>query len=187
MTSEKPDLQPAIRTISMPADTNSAGDIFGVWLMARMDLSADNKAAQVVGAGFSVSEETGNVATLVKLLRVVTLAPVVVVANLLIRSLADEGAVEGKKPPLVPTFAVGFVVLAALRSAGFLPEPVIQIAFEASRWLLLTAIAAVGLKTLPKDILNVEFPAVALLIAEIDFLAMLVGVSLSILDHSATN
>ncbi len=38
---------PAIRTISMPADTNPAGDIFGGWLMAQMDLAAGNMAARI--------------------------------------------------------------------------------------------------------------------------------------------
>ena len=37
---------PAIRTIAMPADTNPAGDIFGGWLMAQMDLGAGNVAAR---------------------------------------------------------------------------------------------------------------------------------------------
>jgi acyl-CoA thioesterase YciA len=36
-----------IRTIAMPADTNPAGDIFGGWLMAQMDLAAGNMAARV--------------------------------------------------------------------------------------------------------------------------------------------
>jgi len=38
---------PSIRTIAMPADTNPAGDIFGGWLMAQMDLAAGNQAARV--------------------------------------------------------------------------------------------------------------------------------------------
>ena len=37
---------PAIRTIAMPADTNPAGDIFGGWLMAQMDLTAGNAATR---------------------------------------------------------------------------------------------------------------------------------------------
>jgi acyl-CoA thioesterase YciA len=37
--------EPAIRTVAMPADTNSNGDIFGGWVLAQMDL-----AAGVVGA-----------------------------------------------------------------------------------------------------------------------------------------
>ena len=36
----------AIRTIAMPADTNAAGDVFGGWLMAQMDLAAGNAAAR---------------------------------------------------------------------------------------------------------------------------------------------
>ncbi|MBM7851844.1 acyl-CoA thioesterase YciA [Methylopila capsulata] len=38
---------PVIRTIAMPADTNPAGDIFGGWLMAQMDLAAGNVAARI--------------------------------------------------------------------------------------------------------------------------------------------
>ncbi len=41
-----PEGEPAIRTIAMPADTNPAGDIFGGWLMAQMDLAAGNVAAR---------------------------------------------------------------------------------------------------------------------------------------------
>ncbi|WP_073627114.1 acyl-CoA thioesterase [Pseudoxanthobacter soli] len=37
---------PVIRTIAMPADTNPAGDIFGGWLMAQMDLAAGNVAVR---------------------------------------------------------------------------------------------------------------------------------------------
>ncbi|TCO81790.1 (3S)-malyl-CoA thioesterase [Plasticicumulans lactativorans] len=38
--------EPAIRTIAMPADANPAGDIFGGWIMAQMDLAAGNVAAR---------------------------------------------------------------------------------------------------------------------------------------------
>ena len=44
---QQPAGQPAIRTIAMPADANPAGDIFGGWLMAQMDLAAGNVAARV--------------------------------------------------------------------------------------------------------------------------------------------
>jgi len=43
-----PDTHPVIRTIAMPADTNPAGDIFGGWLMAHMDLAAGNVATRRV-------------------------------------------------------------------------------------------------------------------------------------------
>lgn len=48
MDSERlPGADPVIRTIAMPADTNPAGDIFGGWLMAQMDLAAGNVAARI--------------------------------------------------------------------------------------------------------------------------------------------
>lgn len=41
-----PTAAPVIRTIAMPGDTNPAGDIFGGWLMANMDLAAGNVATR---------------------------------------------------------------------------------------------------------------------------------------------
>ncbi|WP_188411205.1 acyl-CoA thioesterase [Agaricicola taiwanensis] len=41
-----PSRSPVVRTIAMPADTNPAGDIFGGWLMAHMDLAAGNVATR---------------------------------------------------------------------------------------------------------------------------------------------
>lgn len=46
-TETPPPAEPVIRTIAMPADTNPAGDIFGGWLMAQMDLAAGNLAARI--------------------------------------------------------------------------------------------------------------------------------------------
>lgn len=137
--------------------------------------------AQVVGAGFSVSEEAGNTATLVKLLRVVMLAPVVLIASLVLRAAAREASTDGRRPPIVPVFVMGFIALAVMTSAGFMPAPVIEIASGASRWLLLTAIASVGLKTRPQDIMQVGLPAAALLVAETVFLAALVLIGLNVL------
>ena len=45
-TNAAPIGEPVIRTVAMPADTNPAGDIFGGWLMAQMDLAAGNAAAR---------------------------------------------------------------------------------------------------------------------------------------------
>lgn len=41
-----PDFEPAVRTLAMPADTNPAGDIFGGWLLAQMDIAAGIVAAR---------------------------------------------------------------------------------------------------------------------------------------------
>ncbi|TMM54217.1 YeiH family protein [Sulfitobacter sabulilitoris] len=136
--------------------------------------------AQVVGAGFSISESAGETATLVKLLRVSMLAPVVIVAAMIIRASASAPT-EGERPPLVPGFVVAFIVLATLNSVVALPQAVTQVAQGASAWLLLIAIAAVGLKTRPQEILKVGKPAAALLLAETVFLAIIIVVALLLL------
>ncbi|MDF1633926.1 acyl-CoA thioesterase [Mycoplana sp. MJR14] len=38
--------QLTLRTLAMPADANAAGDIFGGWVMAQMDLAAGIRAAE---------------------------------------------------------------------------------------------------------------------------------------------
>ncbi|EYD72685.1 YeiH family protein [Limimaricola hongkongensis] len=129
--------------------------------------------AQVVGAGYSVSEETGDLATLVKLIRVTMLAPIVLGAALIMRRHAPE---EGARPPLVPGFVLGFLVLAGLNSAGLLPGWVSEGASAVSRWALLTAIAAVGMKTSLKKLLDVGGPAIALVAAQTVFIAVLLGI-----------
>ncbi len=135
--------------------------------------------AQVVGAGFTISETTGDTATLVKLIRVAMLAPVVLVASLLIRRHA-AGRTEGENPPLLPGFVIGFLVLATLNSLHLVPEAVSGLLSSASRWLLLTAIAAVGMKTNIKDLLKLGGAAIGLLTVETAFIALfiLAGVKL---------
>lgn len=147
--------------------------MIGIYLGATI-----HDVAQVVGAGFSVSEEAGETATLVKLLRVAMLAPVVMVALLVIRANTGKGEAGSPKMPLVPAFVAGFVVLAVLNSTLPLPELVTDTAATVSRWLLLLAIAAVGLKTVPKDLMKVGKNAAALLVAETLFLAALIAFGL---------
>ncbi len=99
--------------------------------------------AQVVGAGYGVSDEAGNVATYVKLLRVAALPIVVIALALMMRRAEGE---SGRKTPF-PYFAVGFAVILVANSVGLVPEPVRASMEAASRWLLLAAIAALGMKT----------------------------------------
>jgi uncharacterized membrane protein YadS len=82
---------------------------------------------------------------------------------------------------LIPGFVLAFILLAALNSSVSLPASILDVAADASGWLLLIAIAAVGLKTRPADILKVGRPAAALLLAETLFLAVLVALALTVL------
>lgn len=135
--------------------------------------------AQVVGAGFSVSDPVGEQSTLVKLIRVTALAPVVLVAALILR--AGGAGDGGARPPLLPGFVLAFLVLAAVNSTGLVPPAVTDAAAALSRWALLTAIAAVGMKTSVPRLMQVGGPAIGLLAAETVFLAILVLVGLSLI------
>ncbi len=82
--------------------------------------------AQVVGAGFSVSDEAGEVATLVKRIRVAMLAPVVLLISLAVRRQYGDDADDQKRPPILPMFVVGFLFFAALNSFGYIPADVVD-------------------------------------------------------------
>ena len=128
--------------------------------------------AQVVGAGYGMSKEIGDAATFVKLMRVAMLLPVIVFAVLLTRSRA--GTADGPRPPLLPGFALAFAVLVAINSTCWLPAAVAKGGSEFSRWCLVTAIAAIGMKTRLKELVSVGLKPVLLMLTETVFLAVLV-------------
>jgi uncharacterized integral membrane protein (TIGR00698 family) len=106
--------------------------------------------AQVVGAGYAVSETAGNAAVIVKLFRVFLLLPVVLVIGWWF--LRDAGA-RGAKTP-APVFGFVFLALCVLNSfapgvAGLAPlyAPIKGMLGEVSTAGLLVAIAALGLGT----------------------------------------
>ena len=108
---------------------------------------------QVVAAAFPVSQLSGEVATLVKLTRVLLLGPVVVVMGMLFRNHAGTPAQPRKGiAAYVPWFVAAFLALAALRSIGLLPDLVAVLTREVSRWLTILAMAGLGF--------GVEFAAV---------------------------
>ncbi|PID61358.1 MAG: putative sulfate exporter family transporter [Gammaproteobacteria bacterium] len=144
--------------------------VAGVFLGATI-----HDVAQVVGAGFSMSGETGEIATIIKLVRVAMLAPVIMVAVIIIRRNWKEGETTGdERPPLLPFFVIGFFALFAANSLGWVPDIVSSIARELARWALLAAIAAVGVKTSLKDVYDVGAPAIGLLVTETLFIGLFV-------------
>ncbi|MEO1199118.1 MAG: putative sulfate exporter family transporter [Pseudomonadota bacterium] len=129
--------------------------------------------AQVVGAGYSVSLETGDVATFTKMLRVAMLLPVVLLVAFLFGQ-ASRGMQAAQGPAGVPLFLIGFAVMVVISSLGLLPGPVKAGIEELSRWCLVTAIAALGMKTSLKAMAQVGGKAIGLIIAQTVFLALIV-------------
>ncbi|GAA4224003.1 putative integral membrane protein (TIGR00698 family) [Sagittula marina] len=127
--------------------------------------------AQVVGAGFSVSEPVGETATTVKLIRVSMLAPFVLILTLVLRRTGMAEPVDGKRPPILPGFVMAFLGLALVNSLGAVPTAIQGLLWALSKWAMLTAIAAVGMKTDLKRILAVPPQSVALIFVETVFIA----------------
>ena len=128
--------------------------------------------AQVVGAGYSMSTETGDIATVVKLMRVAMLVPVIVCAAMITRRQGLEAG--GQRPPLLPWFAVGFLLLACVNSTGWVPAAVQGGINDLSRGCLVVAISALGMKTQLKALASVGVKPIALMVGESVFLVLLV-------------
>ena len=130
--------------------------------------------AQVVGAGYMISPATGDLATVVKLLRVALLVPAVVVIAWFFRRQQGKQTDTGRRVPLVPGFLLAFVCLVAINSSGVLPISLSSAMIDTSRVCLVIAIAALGLKTSLQKLATVGWRPIALLVGETLFLAMLV-------------
>ena len=127
--------------------------------------------AQVVGAGYGISQETGDAATIVKLLRVAMLLPVCLVIGL---ALHVRGSAAARAAPVLPWFALVFAVLVAVNSFGLIPAVAIEAGSTLSRACLVTAIAAIGMKTSLRSLVDMGFRPVMLIVAETLLLAAVV-------------
>lgn len=126
--------------------------------------------AQVVGAGYIISPQAGDNATFVKLLRVALLLPVVLAFSLLYRERGEAAS----RAPLLPWFLVLFAALVGVASAGWVPPAAVDLLSQVSRWCLVAAIAALGVKTSFREFASLGWRPVALMVGETLFLAALI-------------
>jgi uncharacterized integral membrane protein (TIGR00698 family) len=129
--------------------------------------------AQVVAAGYASSPQAGDSATIVKLMRVAMLLPVVLIITV-VAARGTEKNQSSEKVALLPGFLIAFVVLAALNGFALVAEPIASVLTEASKWLLVISVAALGMKTSLREMMAVGTTAIALIAAETIFLALLV-------------
>ena len=125
--------------------------------------------AQVVGAGYAISPEAGDTATVVKLMRVAMLLPVIIAVGLWVRSKGDHDRHD--RPPLLPWFVAAFAALVVVNSLMPIPEFVREAGNTASRWSLVAAIAALGVKTHFREIIDIGWKPVVLMVLETLFIA----------------
>ncbi|AIY90543.1 YeiH family protein [Geoglobus acetivorans] len=122
--------------------------LYGVWAGASI-----HEVAQVVAAGYAVSDASGNVATVIKLSRVVLLAPVAMILGILFARKEAEGVSFRSVP--IPYFVLGFVAMIFINSIGILPGSISKMLVRIDDILLAVAMAAMGLNTSFKDLKDV--------------------------------
>ena len=121
---------------------------YGIWAGTSV-----NDTASVVASGYAFSEASGDFATMVKLTRTIAIIPTVLVfAYIGIRTKRKELQAASGNPKVnilkvIPWFIAGFLALAVLNSIGWIPVQVSGIMKTASKFLMVTALAAIGLGT----------------------------------------
>ena len=124
-------------------DTETAG----LWAGASI-----HEVAQVVAAGGAIGGAALTLAVIVKLARVLMLAPVMAALSLHQRR---RGATDGKRPPLVPLFVLGFLAMVLLRSLIPLPASVLAPASLTQTGLLAAAMFALGTGVRVRELIRV--------------------------------
>lgn len=137
---------------------------YGLWAG-----TAVNDTSSVVAAGYAFSEAAGDFATMVKLTRTLAIIPTVIVFSLIAAHLkrkealaaaAATGTTEnGESAPaprlnilkVIPWFILGFLALTAINSLGVIPADVSSAFKDVSKFLMVAALAAIGLNTSFKD------------------------------------
>ena len=137
--------------------------------------------AQVVAAGMLFGPEAGEVATVVKLFRVALLLPVVLFISIFLGTEKSSQRLGWGSLRLIPTFLLGFVALSVVASMQILPSSVIHSIGDISRWMLVIAIAAAGLKTNFQELAKLGWQPVVMLVVETIFIA---GIGLIFISSS---
>ena len=127
--------------------------------------------AQVVGAGYSVSPETGDLATFVKLLRVAMLVPIVMAIALVCRISSRAQEASQSSPISFPIFLLGFIALFVLNNTVPLPETLTEGLSHLATALLLLAVTALGVRTSLREVASIGWRPIILLGGETLFLA----------------
>lgn len=151
--------------LAVPLNTAEAGLFLG---------GAIHDVAQVVGAGYIISPDVADAATLAKMFRVSMLMPMVMVFSLAFsgaRHAARDTDQPATKAGLIPGFLVVFVILAVLNNTVDLPQQAVDVLSDVSGWCLVTSIAALGVKTSLEKLSQLGWRPIMLLASESLFIA----------------
>ena len=106
--------------------------------------STIHEVAQVVVAGSQISPSAGNTALIVKMTRVMLLAPMLIILSLLLAKRTNNASQLIKT---IPWFAVLFIVMVGINSLQLIPHTVVNFINDFDLFLLTLAMAALGIET----------------------------------------
>lgn len=127
---------------------NMSDIAYGIWAGTSV-----NDTASVVASGYAFSEIAGDFATMVKLTRTIAIIPTVLVFAFIGTRIKQKELKEtsgGKRVnilKIIPWFICGFLALAIINSVGWIPAEASAIIKSTSKFLMVTALAAIGLGT----------------------------------------
>lgn len=117
--------------------------LYGIWTGATV-----HEVAQVVAAGFAVSDTAGNTATISKLTRVMMLAPLLLVLSFyLARKNTTHGVGIALRDIPIPYFVFGFIAMVGVNSLDLIPEATVRYINVIDGFLLTVAMSAMGIET----------------------------------------
>jgi len=126
-----------------------------------------HEVAQVIAAAFAQGPVSGDLGTIVKLTRVLLLAPAALALTVIIAvrdgqaRQGEGGILAGLRHVPVPYFVFGFIGVAALTTMGLIPTALSGLMLQASTFLFLMAMAAMGLQVDLGSVRRTGLPALA--------------------------
>lgn len=126
--------------------------MYGLWAG-----TAVNDTSSVVAAGYAFSETAGDYATMVKLTRTLAIVPTVIIFAVISANIKKKTAAESSEKidvnigSIFPWFILGFLALCVINSAGLIPAAASAAMKNISRFLMVAALAGIGLNTSFKD------------------------------------
>lgn len=141
---------------------------FGLYLGSTL-----HEVAQVVAAGHAIDVETENMAVMGKMLRVMLLAPFLIILGLVMKNRQPQNSPTAPLSLMFPWFALGFAAVAAFNSSQLIPSDIVNTLIQLDNVLLMMAMIALGLTTRLSAIRQAG--AKPLLLALFLFLWLLIG------------
>lgn len=118
---------------------------YGLWTG-----TAVNDTSSVVAASYAFSQAAGDFAVMVKLTRTLAIVPTVIIFTLIAARINQKSNVASKQVnlfQLFPWFILGFLMLTALNSGGFISQQISVLLKDMSKFIMIASLGAIGLNT----------------------------------------